>query len=175
MWFLPLLCGLAAAPHSRLVAAQEWTQCRGPNRDGRVDDFSAPAAWPQKLKLKWRSEVGAGYSSPVVAKGKVHVHTRVAGCEVVSCLDNKTGKILWRKSYPAPSIKNYRNAQSEGEGPYSTPVLSGGRLYTLGVTAILSCFDAETGARHSLNENGSGRRKMTCPTRRISVRLPTRE
>src|SRR5207244_2803113 len=33
-----------------------------------------------------------------------------------------------------------------GGGPFSTPVLHQGKLYTLGVNALLSCFDANTGA-----------------------------
>jgi outer membrane protein assembly factor BamB len=33
-----------------------------------------------------------------------------------------------------------------GKGPNSTPLVYQGKLYTLGVTAILSCFDAKTGA-----------------------------
>src|SRR5262245_10531135 len=146
LWFTLFLCGLAVAPGTRPVAAQDGVQWqwRGPDRDGVVY-FNAPAVWPEKLKLKWRSQVGAGYSSPVISEDKAYIHTRVDAREVVSCLDIKTGKLLWRQSYPAPSIKNSQNAQSEGEGPYSTPVLSRGRLYTLGILAVLSCFDAETG------------------------------
>jgi outer membrane protein assembly factor BamB len=36
-------------------------------------------------------------------------------------------------------------AIEHGKGPKSTPVVSGGRLYTLGITGVLSCFDAGSG------------------------------
>ena len=59
-----------------LSLAPQWNQWRGPNRDGVVPAASVPAAWPVKLALKWRQPLGEGYSSPVVADGRVFVHSR---------------------------------------------------------------------------------------------------
>jgi outer membrane protein assembly factor BamB len=128
-----------------MAAAQEWTQWRGPNRDGVVTDFSTPDVWPAKLVRKWTANLGGGHSSPVFSQTSVYVHSRQNQQEVVSCLNLQTGKILWRTSYEVPSTKNVRDAATEGEGPYSTPILYQGRLFTLGVSAILSCFDATSG------------------------------
>jgi outer membrane protein assembly factor BamB len=139
---LPILFIAVAAIQT--VSAQDWTQWRGPNRDGVVKDFTSPSVWPEKLKLIWKTEVGSGYSSPVVSKDRAWIHSRKGEEEVVSCLDLKTGKIVWSKSYPVAFAKN-QYATQMGKGPHSTPVLSDGRLFTLGVTAILSCFDAATG------------------------------
>jgi outer membrane protein assembly factor BamB len=36
-------------------------------------------------------------------------------------------------------------ATGHGKGPKSTPVLSNGRLYTLGITGVVSCYDVATG------------------------------
>ena len=47
------------------IAAQDWPQWRGPNRDGIVSDFSPPDSWPSELDLVWRVPVGPGLSSPV--------------------------------------------------------------------------------------------------------------
>jgi hypothetical protein len=45
-----------------------------------------------------------------------------------------------------------------GKGPHSTPVFYDGKLYTLGVTAILSCFDAATGdTLHQSSSNSKAR------------------
>lgn len=130
---------------SQFARAQEWTQWRGANRDGTVKDFAAPAAWPKELKRKWKVEVGGGYSSPVVAAKRVYLHTRKEEKEIVSAFELETGKQVWTHAYDAPFDKN-KYAVQMGKGPNSTPVLHNGRLCTLGVTAILSCFDAETGA-----------------------------
>lgn len=134
-----LLCVIALP-----VAAQDWTQWRGPGRDGVVKGFSIPAAWPKSLKLVWKAPVGAGFSSPVVSQGKAYAFTRKEEEEVASALDLKTGKILWTKSYAVPFAKNQYATQLTS-GPRSTPVIHNGRLYTLGVTGILSCFDARSG------------------------------
>lgn len=136
------LAGLTLSAFS--VAAQDWPQWRGPKRDGVVAGFAAPAAWPEKLTLQWKAPVGSGYSSPVVAQGKAWVHSRKDEEEVVSCVEVKTGKILWTASYPVAFTKN-QYATQMNKGPFSTPVLHGGALYTLGITAVLTSFDAATG------------------------------
>lgn len=127
------------------VAAQEWTQWRGPARDGVAKNFAAPKTWPKTLTQKWKVTVGGGYSSPVVAEGRVFLHTREGEQEVVSAFDLSTGKTLWTKSYDAAFDKN-QYAIKMGKGPNSTPLVHAGRLYTLGVGAVLSAFDAKTGA-----------------------------
>ena len=128
----------------RLALAQDWTQWRGEHRDGVVSTFTAPTVWPEKLKPIWKIAVGSGYSSPLVAQGKIYLHSRQEEQEVVACFDLSTGKMAWSKSYAAPFAKN-PYATKMGSGPYSTPVLHAGKLYTLGVMAVLSCFDAKTG------------------------------
>jgi outer membrane protein assembly factor BamB len=96
------------------------------------------------LKLKWKAQVGAGYASPVVASGKVYAHTRTEEQETVSCLNLENGTIVWQKSYPAAYQMNPA-AIAHGKGPKSTPVLAHGRLYTFGISGIVSCFDAASG------------------------------
>ncbi|MGH9944419.1 MAG: PQQ-binding-like beta-propeller repeat protein, partial [Pyrinomonadaceae bacterium] len=124
--------------------AQDWSQWRGPARDGWVTGAALPAAWPKTLKEEWRVTVGVGHSSPVSAEGRVYVFARQGEEEVVLGLDAATGKQLWRASYPVAYEMNPA-ATGHGKGPKSTPALSGGRLYTLGITGVLSCFDARTG------------------------------
>jgi outer membrane protein assembly factor BamB len=159
---LPLLFAIVAA--FQAVAAQDWAQWRGPNRDGVVKDFVTPTQWPEKLKLIWKTEVGSGYSSPVVSNGRAWIHTRKGEEEAVSCVDLKTGKILWIKTYTVAFTKN-QYATEMGKGPHSTPVLYDGKLYTLGVTATLSCFDAASGELKWRKEFGApDTSKMFCGT-----------
>lgn len=148
--------------------AQDWTQWRGPNRDGGVTNFTAPAQWPEKLTLVWKTPVGSGFSSPVVAKDKAWIFSRTKGQEVISCLNLKTGKILWSQSYDVPfKINQYavQLGQGMGNGPYSTPILHNGKLYTLGVNGVLSCFDAHTGTLQWRKDFGiPDTSKMFCGT-----------
>jgi outer membrane protein assembly factor BamB len=124
----------------------EWPQWRGPNRDGVVHGVTVPARWPAALTEEWRVPVGEGVASPVVAGGKVYVFTREQGQEIVRCLDLPGGRELWR-SEPYPVA--YRRGPREGQfsmGPRSTPVVAGGRVFTFGLSGMLSCLDAQTGA-----------------------------
>lgn len=127
-----------------LAAALDWNQWRGPNRDAVAAGAAAPAAWPQKLNKKWEVPAGDGYASPVTGGGRVYLHWREGAREIVTAHDPATGRELWRQSYDAPFRKS-SYATRMGSGPWATPLYSGGRLYTFGVTAILSCFDAASG------------------------------
>jgi outer membrane protein assembly factor BamB len=138
-----VLIPLSVVLVTRLSAA-DWPQWRGPNRDGITRDFSAPSNWPASLKENWRITVGEGHSSPVAAEDRVYLLTRQEEDEVVRCLDSASGKEIWKASYPAAYTMNPA-ATGHGKGPKSTPVLSGGKLFTFGINGVLSCFDTKTG------------------------------
>jgi outer membrane protein assembly factor BamB len=129
---------------SSVGGAKDWRQWRGPNRDGITNDFIVPQAWPKTLKEQWKVVVGEGHSSPVSADGKIYIHARQAEDEVVLCLDPVSGKEVWKSKDPVAYEMNTA-AYAHGKGPKSTPVVGGGKLYTFGISGILSCFDAETG------------------------------
>ena len=133
-----------AASASVALHAGQWSEWRGPKRDGVVPAELVPAAWPEKPSLKWKQTVGEGYSSPIVADGRVFVHSRRDPDEVVSAFDLATGKPLWSKQYAAAFSKN-QYAMQMAKGPNSTPLVANGRLFTLGMSAILSSWDAATG------------------------------
>lgn len=159
---LRLVCCVVVV--AQLGQAQDWVQWRGANRDGVVKDFLEPAVWPKELKPVWKTPVGSGYSSPVVGKDRVWIHSLSGEEETITCLNLTTGKPLWSKRYPAQFTKN-QYATQMGKGPFATPVLHQGRLYTLGVNAVLSCFDAATGELKWQKDFGKpNTSKMFCGT-----------
>ncbi|MFP6892303.1 MAG: hypothetical protein VCA18_01045, partial [Opitutales bacterium] len=103
------------------AAEDYWPGWLGPKRDGRVSDFRSPKKWPAKLTKVWTVKVGAGYGSPLVAKGKVWQHAREGEDEVIHCLDLATGKSQWSQRYPTP-FKIGGGADRHGKGPKSSPV-----------------------------------------------------
>jgi len=132
-----------------LAGKTDWSQWRGPNRNGIAPDSPKLAdAWgPDGPVQLWKSEekiVGgpkkgggfSNYGSPVVAKGKVYlyVHDQAGASDLVYCLDANTGKKLWKASYPG----------SPDGGGSSTPYVGGGKVYAVG-TRGMYCLDAETG------------------------------
>ena len=133
---------LALAPAA--VAAAEWTQWRGPQRSGLAEDVSLPQSWPAELRRLWRVEVGEGHSSPVVSGDRIFAFSREGDRETLRALQLSDGKELWKQSYAAPYEMNSA-ARAHGEGPKSTPLIHEGRLYTLGISGILSCWQAATG------------------------------
>jgi outer membrane protein assembly factor BamB len=120
--------------------ADDWPQWLGQHRDGATREHVA--AWQQPPKVLWRRPVGEGYCSPVVAEGRVFLHARVKDKdeEEVIALDAKTGEPRWRKAYArAPFVS------AAGVGPRATPAVILDRVYTFGITGVLSCYDAATG------------------------------
>ncbi len=128
------------------ASAAQWPQWRGPSRDG-VAAAAAPATWPATLTKKWQVSVGSGYSTPVVADGRVFVHARTGELETITAYEAATGKPVWHDSYPAPYKVNPA-AASHGPGPKASPVAVNNRLYTFGISGILSCLDATSGKVH---------------------------
>jgi outer membrane protein assembly factor BamB len=124
------------------LIASDWPEWRGPHRDGVV--LEEPKAWPEKLNLKWKIEVGIGHSSPVMAAGSIYDFAREGDQETVLSIDPANGKVRWKQQYAAPYKMNPA-AVSHGEGPKATPLYADGKLYTFGISGILSAFDAETG------------------------------
>jgi outer membrane protein assembly factor BamB len=140
----PLAVALLLAVASSVVISGQWPQWRGPNRDGVAPAASVPASWPEKAAQKWKQAVGEGYSSPVVDSGRIFVHSRRDPEEIVTAIDLASGETIWSDKYAAPFNKN-QYAKQMAKGPFSTPLVSGGRLFTLGVTAVLSAYDAASG------------------------------
>jgi hypothetical protein len=138
VWFAALFVIVVGS-----LGAQDWTQWRGPNRDG-VAPFTEPKTWPEKLTTKWKVTIGEGYASPLFADGRILEFARQGDDEVAMGVDPGSGKILWRQSYPAPYTP-VDAAMRHGKGPKSTPLIYQGRLYTFGSSGVLSSFDAATG------------------------------
>jgi len=140
-------CGAVLVVTAMTVAVaggQEWPQWRGPGRDGVVPSFQEPQTWPDRLGEHWKVEVGAGYATPIVAGERVYVFSREGEDEVMRALDAASGKTLWRTPYPA-SFKMNPGTKRHGPGPKSTPTLANGRLFTLGISGIVSAFEARSG------------------------------
>ena len=131
---------------SQPVLAQEWTQWRGPTRDGVVPSNVTPTLWPESFQRAWRVEVGEGYSSPVVSSGRVFIHSRQDPEEVVTALNLTSGDVIWRQKYAAAFQKN-QYAVKMAKGPNATPLVAGNRLITLGVTGVLTAWNVVDGKK----------------------------
>ncbi|HEU4688659.1 MAG TPA: PQQ-binding-like beta-propeller repeat protein, partial [Vicinamibacterales bacterium] len=146
---LALACALLIAisvPAAGQNAPQDYPQWRGRNGDGSASAFVPPSPWPDMLTRDWQVDVGEGYATPLVVGDAVYVFTRREGNEVVAALDVATGAERWRSSYPLPYTPN-SPTKAHGAGPKATPLFHEGKLFTVGITGIVSAFDASDGNR----------------------------
>jgi outer membrane protein assembly factor BamB len=122
----------------------DWPQWRGTSRDGAAT-FAVPKAWPDALTMKWKVEVGTGYAAPITVGDRVYAFSRQNEDEVMRALDAATGKTIWETKYNATYKPNPAATRTHGTGPKSTPAFADGRLYTLGMTGVVTAFDAASG------------------------------
>jgi len=137
-------CALLVGTTLLSAQTQDWSQWRGPKRDGVVMNFTPPATWPERPKRVWKVPAGLGHSSPIVAGDRVYLFSRIGEQEVLTAYDVATGDQAWRQGYDAP-YQMHPAMASHDKGPKSTPVLDRGRIFTLGISGILSAFDQATG------------------------------
>jgi outer membrane protein assembly factor BamB len=139
---LPLLLGVA-------VRAEDWPQWRGPNRDGVWGEIGILETFPADgLKVRWRVPVGWGFSSPVVAHGRVYLAdsevVKPKAKERVLCFDEKTGKALWTHAYEV-AYEDWAFDAKQEIGPVATPIVQNGKVYAVGRLGHLFCLDAKKG------------------------------
>jgi outer membrane protein assembly factor BamB len=130
-----LICAAAAL-------GQDWPQWRGPARDGKVTGFTAPKTWPKELKQAWKVEVGSGDSTPALVGDKLYVFARQDKEEVILCLNATNGEEVWKDKYAAQAVMGPARRHP---GPRSSPAVTDGKVFTLGVWGMLSCLDAAKG------------------------------
>ena len=121
----------------------DWPQFLGPHRDG-TSSCAIASTWPAAgPTVVWKTEIGHGFSGPVVGGDKLVLFHRLANDETVDCYDVKTHQRLWRLQYPT----HYEDDFGFDDGPRATPVISEGRVYTFGAEGMLSCWSLQPGKR----------------------------
>jgi outer membrane protein assembly factor BamB len=163
-----LVTGLIVLLGALNAPTADWPQFRGPHRDGVWAETNLLETFPQKgLKISWRHPVGGGFSSPVVAQGRVFVLdvelTAPSARERLHCFQEKTGKVLWVYAY-AEHYSEWTFVPERGAGPTATPIVEGQRIYAVGASGFVHCLDVKTG--HVIWEKHLGREyeiaEMSC-------------
>lgn len=142
------VCELSALALSLFTACSsrgaDWPQFLGPTRNGVYAGPDLAEAWPKEgPTVVWQKKIGAGFSGPVVAAGKLILFHRLGDNETVECLDAHNGKPLWTFEYPTA----YRDDFGFDEGPRATPAIVDGKIYTFGAEGALHCLDLATGKK----------------------------
>jgi outer membrane protein assembly factor BamB len=122
----------------------EWTDFRGPNRNGKSSETGLLKKWPAGgPELVWETEgLGGGFASVVIANGYVYT-TGMVGPDkkgMVFAFD-VDGNPKWSESYGQGWKGSHR-------GTRTTPTIDGDRLYVMSGYGNLVCFDAKSGAKN---------------------------
>jgi outer membrane protein assembly factor BamB len=118
----------------------DWLHYRGPQLEGISEEKLPELVAGKSLSPAWKSQLGTGTSSITVAGNRVYSMGNEGNQDIVRCLDAKTGKELWRHSYP----QDLDRRMFEG-GTAATPTVDGNKLYTVSHQGDLFCLDALTG------------------------------
>ncbi len=146
-----------AEPRGGLNAgARDYPQFLGPTRDGVVHGLRLERDWEARPPREvWRREIGAGWSGFAIARGIAVTQEQRGGSEQVVAYELVSGRMLWSQADPT----RFRSVIA-GDGPRATPTLDRGRVYSLGSTGVLNCFDLASGerlwARNILLDNDAG-------------------
>jgi len=134
-----VLVGLVIAAST--AAGADWPQWRGAKRDGTSSAKGLAAKWKATApRVVWKARVGTGFSSIAVTGGVAYTMGNRAGSDTVCAFDAATGKVKWKHTYRCELAP----LRHEG-GPFATPTVHNGRLYTLSKKGHLFCLDAATG------------------------------
>jgi outer membrane protein assembly factor BamB len=121
-----------------------WTQWGGPNRNFQTEAQGLKDVWPAGgPRVMWKRPLGEGYSSTIVDGGVLYTMYGKSREEVVIAAKADDGTTLWEQVSPMTFQSDA--AGEMGNGPYSTPLLVGTRLFTTGVAGRLQCLDAKSG------------------------------
>ncbi len=140
--------------------ADDWPHWRGPQHNGISSETDWMGDWPAcQPVILWEQEVGSGFSSIVVADGRLYTMgnsermvevlddtsttgavSRLQEMDEVFCLDPNTGDILWIHGYPSPLAP----ILYEG-GTSATPTIADANVYTFDKQGMAYCLDAGDG------------------------------
>lgn len=90
-------------------------------------------------QLLWRHPVGLGWGSFAVASNRAITMEQRGTEECVVCYETTSGREIWSLGYQC----RFRNEY--GDGPRSTPTISGQSVVSVGATGIVTCIDIQSG------------------------------
>ncbi len=170
---LGLLGGLSSA-QSPMPKAAEWPEFRGPSREGHSQAQGLPLQWSAKggPEVRWQAALpGVGWSSPVVADGRIYLTTAVPQGEVAAaasdanskaaakaapavaapqslralCLDGQDGRVIWSREVFVQSA-DAPNIHRKNSHASPTALYEDGRVYVHFGHQGTACLDARDGA-----------------------------
>jgi outer membrane protein assembly factor BamB len=133
------------------VAAEDWSQFRGPNGTGVSITTGLPTEFGPDKNVLWKTPLPPGHSSPVLSRNRIFItaHTRDKDNHklLVICLDRQSGKLLWQREVPRTQTGRLQLVN----GPASpSPVTDGENVYVFFQEFGMISYDASGKERWKL-------------------------
>lgn len=124
-------------------ASAQWPQWRGPGRDGISRETGLLKQWPAggPAQLWSINGLGEGYGSLAVVGERIYVQGTRGQASVIYSLNRTDGKTIWSAALGP------KGSEGRGNGPRSTPVVDGERVYVMTENGDLACLRASDGGR----------------------------
>lgn len=159
-WMMTAIAMTLAAGAGRSSAA-DWPQWGGsdPGRNMVSPEKGLPESFKARSPMenvRWTATLGGNIQgNPTVAGGRVFVGTDDQALEddprfhrthggLVQCLDEATGKVLWRLAVPQRTRDRLPQGAHYGEqrlGTCSSPAVAGNRVYVVTSACEILCLD----------------------------------
>ena len=143
LWCLLITLIVLATPSQQLgrLAAADWFQFLGPQRNGISPEAGLLTSWPAAgPKRVWQVAGGGGMSGLAISDGSLYTLVQRDGKQWALALDTATGKTRWQAAVSS-AFKNQM-----GDGPRATPLVSDGKVYVFTGEGILSALSAKDGS-----------------------------
>jgi len=144
MFCLLLILFLSSKSHSKIMnedGKTEWSQYRGPNRDGVAISNISIKAWPngsQPFQV-WKKSIGEGFSGIAIAGEQLITAFAEDDNEFLGGFEKATGREVWRTALGKMFMEEM------GNGPRSTPTIDGDSAYILDSYGGLYCVNIKSG------------------------------
>lgn len=120
----------------------DWPSFLGPNRNSSSAETGLRFNWSEDTPATvWSRRFGTGYGIGSLAAGRYFHFDRHRNEARLRAFHAETGQQLWEFSYPT----DYEDMFGFDNGPRSSPVVDGDRVYIHGVEGMLYCLNAKTG------------------------------
>jgi outer membrane protein assembly factor BamB len=129
--------------------ADDWPEFRGPTGQGLLRKGKLPTTWSQNKNVAWKRTIpGKGWSSPIIAGGRVYVTTAVTrdgGDQSLRalCLDAANGDILWDKEVFPQNAKQAPRIHDKNSHASPTPLVRDGKLFVHFGHQGTACLDLD--------------------------------
>lgn len=125
---------------------EDWPIFLGPTGDSKSTETGILKDWSTGLKPQWSLALTSGYGTCTISRGRTLQFdaqriSRDSNRGILHCVHSETGEAIWTYEYEY----QYRDQYGYNNGPRTSPIIDGNRVYLFGVDGSLRCVRLDDG------------------------------